>query len=417
MAEIVNQAAWPLTRTARTLGTRRSTTRAMPVLDTALTHQGAIMRIQHVIAALPPAIGFLAVAGGVRAVRAMRSLYPAPLAPGATALPPVHDPALPTAVVLLDHAGTEVSDALLPYQLLAASQTFNVFAVAPDDRPATLTGGLDVVPHLSFAGLRRLPTSKVDLIVVPHLPKPDPRILEWLREQKGAGAVVLSICTGAAVVAAAGLLEGRRATTHWGDIGRLERRFPGVTWVRGVRYVDDGDVAASAGITSGIDATLHMIRRLTDDEAMHRAADAAGYTDLRYLDDPTTEQYRFEAADGIVAWTAAFGRRRQLGVLLEDGVQEAALAATMDTHAATFTARTVTVSPGARPVRTRHGLTLLPRADLDGPLDRVVRPSPGFHDALDDVAALGGRPIARFAAKRLELRDGDRRTAIESARS
>lgn len=392
------------------------------------------MQILQPTAAACAAVALLLGVGALRAARAMRALYPPPLsAPAGDETPPAHDPELPTAVVLLDHAGTEVSDFLLPYELLAASAAFNVHALAPEYRPAPLTGGLDVMPHLSLAGFEQLPLDAADLIVVPHLPDPDPRLVDWLHLQAQLGATVLSICTGAGVVAAAGLLDGRSATTHWGDIGGLERRYPQVNWTRGVRYVDDGELVSSAGITSGIDATLHVIRRLTDPKTMHRAAAALGYTDLSYLQDPTVDQHRLEPADLILPLTAAFAPRHRLGVRLEEGVSETAVAAVMDTFTATFSARASTMTSNGLPVVSRHGLVLLPRHSIhDAPaLDRVLQPTcpdPGagrgatagpaptavqpvtdrpyaaFEDALGQLAAIEGRPIARFAARRLEHR-------------
>lgn len=383
--------------------------------------------------ALPVAAALVLGVGAARARRALRGWYPerddAP--PPGEEPEPTHDPERPTVAVLLNHGGTQVSDFLLPYQVLAASEALNVHAVAPDHRLVTLTGGLDLLPDLSHAGFARLPVARADLVVVPDMPRPDRRVIDWIRSQAEAGATVLSICTGAGVVAETGLLDGRPATAHWGDLGRFERRYPQVRWRRGVRYLDDGEIAASAGITSGIDATLHMIRRFAGDKAMRRAAEAVGYSDLRYVDDPTAIQHRVQPADLIVGLTAAYGPRPRVGVLLRDGTDEIAVAAAMDTYAGTFSARLLTASVDGRPVRSRHGLRLLPRhraADL--PARRVLVPAAedepdpsalpvgtepvalpeegppyaAIGAALDDLAAHGGRPIARFAAKRLEYR-------------
>lgn len=365
--------------------------------------------------------------GIVRARRAMRDLYPEPLgAETGEQVEPAHDPRLPTAAVLLDHTGTEVSDFLLPYELLAASGAFNVHATAPESRPAVLTGGLDVLPDASYAHFDRLPIERADLVVVPHMPNPDASVVAWIRAQAKAGATILSICTGAGVAAAAGVFDGRSATAHWGDLAEFERRYPRVGWLRGVRFVDGGDVAASAGITSGIDATLCIIRRLAGGDAMLRAARVIGYSDLRYLDDPSVEQYRPALRDIAVLVAAAFNRRRDIGVLLRDGVDETALAAAMDTYGAAFTARLRTVSHCGEPIRTRHGLTVLPRGRVESMgTSRLLAPVAGegqpdaagatalpnsgppyaaIGQALDDLARQAGRPIARFAAKRLEYR-------------
>jgi transcriptional regulator GlxA family with amidase domain len=82
-----------------------------------------------------------------------------------------------------------------------------------------------------------------------------------LRAAHERGARVASICTGAFVLAQAGLLDGRRATTHWAHAERLARHYPAVTVDPGVLYVDEGDVLTSAGVAAGIDLCLHLVRR------------------------------------------------------------------------------------------------------------------------------------------------------------
>lgn len=93
-----------------------------------------------------------------------------------------------------------------------------------------------------------------------YRPVPAP-VLSGLRATVGRGARVGSICTGAFALAAAGLLDGRRATTHWQHLGDLEERFPLVQIDRDVLYVDDGSVLTSAGMCCGIDMCLHLVMR------------------------------------------------------------------------------------------------------------------------------------------------------------
>lgn len=100
-------------------------------------------------------------------------------------------------------------------------------------------------------------------VVVPGIgdaawPVPE-RILRRLRAAHEAGARVVSVCTGAFVLAAAGLLDGRRATTHWRYADRLARRYPGIEVDPDVLYVDEGSVATSAGLSAGIDLCLHLV--------------------------------------------------------------------------------------------------------------------------------------------------------------
>ncbi|AKZ53618.1 putative transcriptional regulator [Streptomyces ambofaciens ATCC 23877] len=96
---------------------------------------------------------------------------------------------------------------------------------------------------------------------IPHDSVPDPRAVRLLREAAARGARIASICTGAFALGHAGLLEGRRATTHWRFADRLAERFPGARVDPSVLYVDEGQVLTSAGIAAGLDLCLHMVRR------------------------------------------------------------------------------------------------------------------------------------------------------------
>lgn len=86
--------------------------------------------------------------------------------------------------------------------------------------------------------------------------------LEWVRQQRAHIPLMASVCTGSLVYAAAGLLEGRPATTHWRSLGRLSDIDPTIDVRRDERFVDDGDVITSAGISAGIDMALHLVDRL-----------------------------------------------------------------------------------------------------------------------------------------------------------
>lgn len=136
------------------------------------------------------------------------------------------------------------------------------FAVCtPRPGPVPTTSGFSVeVAH----GLDRV--AEADIVAVPAWPglddPLDPRISDALSAAHERGAEVLSICTGAFTLAGAGLLDGRRATTHWQFTEHFARRFPRVRVERDVLYVSDGPVLTSAGAAAGIDACLHMVRRL-----------------------------------------------------------------------------------------------------------------------------------------------------------
>lgn len=109
----------------------------------------------------------------------------------------------------------------------------------------------------------------LDLLIIPggvvtaELNKP--HILGWIR-RVAPQCIVASVCTGAFVLAKAGLLDNRSATTHWEDIDELRARFPAVTVEAGKRWVDEGQILSSAGISAGIDMSLHLVQRLAGRE-------------------------------------------------------------------------------------------------------------------------------------------------------
>jgi len=118
------------------------------------------------------------------------------------------------------------------------------------------------LPIMVEAGLDRLAAADLGIVVCWDQAdvQPPPAVLEALRALAQRGVRVLSQCTGAFVLAAAGLLDGRRATTHWRWAAELARRYPSIDVDPSVLYVDDGQVITSAGTAAGIDACLHLLR-------------------------------------------------------------------------------------------------------------------------------------------------------------
>ncbi|MFC9561362.1 DJ-1/PfpI family protein [Agromyces sp. NPDC056965] len=321
--------------------------------------------------ALPAALGAPAVIGAL-ALNEPRtdgaSHAPAPIE---------HDPAKPTAVVVVGTNGAVVSDTLAPYEILATTGAFNVYTVASGSRPVPLTGGLDLVPDLTFAELGELLGGSADLVVVPAMPdvgKPTTEpVTDWLETQVNGGTLLLSVCNGAAVVASAGLLDGHRATAHWLRLDGWQDAYPAVDWVRGTRYVDDGSVISTAGILSGIDGTLHAVDRLIGADAAAEAARAIEWPHFDPDGAATLEQARLEPSDAVVAFNTAFGwDRPRIGVQLAEGVGEIELASVFDTYGQSLAVGTVAVGDG--PVQSRHGLTFVPRAETGVGLDRLVVP-------------------------------------------
>ncbi|MGW4062878.1 DJ-1/PfpI family protein [Amycolatopsis sp. NPDC004747] len=390
-----------------------------------------LKRIAFLLAAVAAVLVVPAVGATVASLGAIGALYAAgPPRPVPAAAPVPHDPAKPTAVVVVGDRGAVVSDALAPYEILAATGRFNVYTVAPHRDPKPLTGGLDLVPDFDFTGLAaRLGSRAPDLVVVPAFPdvgEPSAEpVTTWLRAQAAHGSKLLSVCNGGAVLASAGLLDGRPATAHWLKVDAWAAEYPAVRWVRGERFVDDGTVVTTAGILSGIDGTLHWVERLAGRQVAAGAAASIGWR--RYgTAVPVHPPDGMPDAAAIV--NAGFRwHPDEIGVLLADGVGEVELASVFDTEGQSLSSRTLAVSAGGGPIRSRHGLTFLPRAalaaapDLDrllvpgatrgvtpppgGPAPEYVHDRPGFpyDTAVSGLSHRTDVATARWTAKVLEL--------------
>jgi transcriptional regulator GlxA family with amidase domain len=131
---------------------------------------------------------------------------------------------------------------------------------APTPGPVRTTAGFEVVASAGLGAVAR-----ADTVIVPgfapHHPPPPDAVLRALRSAADRGKRVVSICTGAFALAAAGLLDGRRAATHWREAEELAARYPAIDVDPDVLYVDEGPVLTSAGISAGMDLCLHIVRR------------------------------------------------------------------------------------------------------------------------------------------------------------
>ncbi|MCG2801498.1 MAG: DJ-1/PfpI family protein [Cellulomonas sp.] len=163
--------------------------------------------------------------------------------------------------------GTEELDLVGPWEVLS------VWAELSSLRPQVLTFSFDGTPVRCAKGLRLVPdTSAQDIGSLHVLVYPggagtrpltvDREHLAWVRGMRASTPLVASVCTGALVLAAAGLLAGRPATTHWAAFDELAALDPSVLADTSARFVDDGDVITSAGVSAGIDMALHLVARL-----------------------------------------------------------------------------------------------------------------------------------------------------------
>ncbi|WP_341207002.1 DJ-1/PfpI family protein [uncultured Psychrosphaera sp.] len=149
---------------------------------------------------------------------------------------------------------------------------FNVFLVAENTGtssssnitlPIKARGGYNVLPHYDFTN-----HPNIDVLIVVggvHTHELNKAaVINWVAQQDKSANVVASVCTGAFILAQAGVLNGLNVTTHWEDINDLQQAYPNLTVISGKRWVDEGKYITSGGISAGIDMSLHLVSKLVN---------------------------------------------------------------------------------------------------------------------------------------------------------
>jgi transcriptional regulator GlxA family with amidase domain len=151
-------------------------------------------------------------------------------------------------------------DVVGPAEVFATAGAYDVEIVAPDPEPFRMTNGMQVIPHAGMSDAR----GPIDTLMIAggegtRRMATEPRVLGWTRDAAKRSRRVTSVCSGAFVLGAAGLLGGRRATTHWAWCDTLAQLYPDVEVERDAIFVVDGDVYTSAGVTAGMDLALALV--------------------------------------------------------------------------------------------------------------------------------------------------------------
>jgi transcriptional regulator GlxA family with amidase domain len=176
------------------------------------------------------------------------------------------------AVGILLYDGVELLDFAGPYEVFTVASRvreegddgraapFATFTVAKEKGLVRTHAGLEIPAERTFAD-----HPPIDVLIVPggvvDVARDDPALVGWITRVAAGSRLAASVCTGAFLLADAGLLAGRSATTHWMDVGELAAQ-PGVRAVADRRWVDEGSVVTAAGISAGIDMALHLVERL-----------------------------------------------------------------------------------------------------------------------------------------------------------
>jgi putative intracellular protease/amidase len=305
---------------------------------------------------------------------------------------------------------TETTDYLMPYGILRRAGVADVVLLATKPGPVTLFPVLKVEPQATVAEFDAQHPQGADYVIVPAMSRDDdPAVLAWIRDQAAKGAVIIGVCAGAKVVGNTGLLDGRRATTHWYYLKELRSKHPAIHTVRDRRLVVDRGVATTTGITASIPMSLALIDAIAGRDKADAVGQGLGLTrwDLRH--DSSAFQFTRPFAVTAIRNTLAFWNREKFGIELVPGVDEVSLALVADAWSRTSRSRAVTFAGTAGAVETSNGLRILPDQVASGwPAERRLppigdlQPAKALDQALLGIEARYGSKTSSFVAMQLE---------------
>jgi transcriptional regulator GlxA family with amidase domain len=312
---------------------------------------------------------------------------------------------------------TETTDYLMPYGVLRRANVADVMALATEPGPVKLFPALRIESRTTVADFDSRQPDGADYVIVPAMSRDDdPTVLQWLREQAQKGAMIIGVCAGAKVVAEAGLLEGKRGTTHWYFLEELRDKHPSMNYIADRRIVVDGGVATTTGITASMPVSLTLIEAIAGRARAEEVARDIGLTHWDARHDSSAFHFTRPFASTVLKNVMAFWHREELGIELMPGVDEVSLALIADAWSRTYRSRAVTFSRGEGPIETRNGMWIVPdRVAADWPADHrlpavgVRQPARALDDALQAIAARYGSPTADVVAMQLEYPRPDTR--------
>jgi putative intracellular protease/amidase len=362
--------------------------------------------------------GSLLAAGGAAWVA---TLPPAPGAPNPPPIPESESAAVlaalrppkrprPLIAIIGLNEGTEVTDYLMPYGILSRAGIADVAALGMTAGPVSLYPALKVAPQQTAQQFDAQHPDGADYVIVPAMMRDDdPAVLRWIKTQSDKGAIVIGVCVGALVVANTGLLDGKRATTHWYSVKALRERHPALHYVPDRRIVMDRGVATTTGISASMPMALTLIEAIAGRDKADSVARGLGLFDWDARHDSKAFRFNRPFALTAIQNRLSFWGHERLGMALAPGVDEVSLALVADAWSRTYRSRAITFAGSAGAVPTRNGIGIFPDTVADGwpaqtllPAVTDAPPALALDQTLRAIETRYGARTASFVAMQLE---------------
>ncbi len=316
----------------------------------------------------------------------------------------------PLVAVIGINDATETTDYLVPTSILRRADVADVAMLAIRPGQVELFPALRVEPDATIAEFDAEHPEGADYVIVPAMSRDDdPEALAWIRAQAEKGARIIGICAGAKVVGASGLLDGKRATTHWYYLGELLERSPTIEYVADRRMVADGNVVTTTGISASMPMMLTLIGAIAGRAKAEDVARGLGLNqwDMRHASAAFRLTRPFALT--VLANGTAFWNREELGIRLDAGMDGVSLALVADAWSRTYRSSAATYSASKEAVVTANGIRVLPdRTTADWPQERRASvypdqpPAEALDRVLEKITARYGEPTTNVVAMQLE---------------
>lgn len=291
----------------------------------------------------------------------------------------------PLIVIAADNQGTETTDLVVPYGIIRSAGVADVLVVSTHAGVVNLMPALKIKPDTTMSEFDQAHPEGADIVIVPAMHDDRSRdVIAWIRQQSSKRAMVVSICEGARLAARAGVFEGKRATTHWYAFDKMRRTFPHAQWVRNQRYVVDGNVMSTTGVTASIPASLALVEAIGGTAKAQSIAARLGVDGWSASHDATPFRMTSGRLWRFAGNYLAFWNHETIRLPVQDGFDEIALALTADAWSRTFRSQAV-VAEKAASIRSRNGLLLAPDFSRDIGASVVEIPTLPSARVLDDA--------------------------------
>ncbi|MCG2578757.1 DJ-1/PfpI family protein [Dechloromonas sp. XY25] len=316
----------------------------------------------------------------------------------------------PIIAVVAENTFTELTDYVVPYGVLAESGVAQVFALATKEGPIQMFPALRVQPQATIAEFDKRFPDGADYVVVPAVHRTeDAALIAWVTAQARKGAIIVGVCDGVWVVANAGLLAGRRAVGHWYSFDDLASKFPKTKFVRNTRYIADGPVITTTGVTASIPVSIALVEAIAGRDRAAALAQTMGIKD--WSASHQSDNFKLTSRHALTAagnWIS-FWSHEDVAIPVAPGVDEIKLALVADAYSRTYRSTAFSLAATTGPITTRRGLVVFP--DKISPLQTANRtidlpgnvpPVAALDFALLAIEKSYGAATASFVALQIE---------------